>query len=527
MTIENVITIFVLSLYSFSFLSFKCMAIFQQCSYREKEFLPIIFKSKSGEIWRLSAYSAVFCVFIILLSLAKDCSATTFSYSYFIINVAFCGVYYLTEVVIKRARLTIRYLRIFIVACVIYGACSVLIFKALWGVRLLVENVFLIALSLMPVFIPFIICFSKILNFPYDKLRYEISKAICKKRIAKNKKLITIGITGSFAKTSVKNYLAKMLSTKYRVLSTPKSYNTPLGICKAIKGKIDNAEVFIAEMGARYLGDIKELCKMVKPKVGVITGIAEQHTQTLGNIENVKIAKNRLIEALPKDGFAVFSMQTPYSMQMYNQAKVTKFAVGKEKNCFVSYANFKQEQNGIDFEIVVGQKTYSVFAPLLGEHNAINICLAVAVSLNLGVEIEKILSAIPLLEAVEHRAKLINSSRGIMVIDDGYNANLDGIRLTSQAVDAFSGFKIAVSSGIVEIGKNTQRVNVEVGKILAEHFNLIVAVGVNSNYIKQGACALNAEVICVGLTEETKNIISERAKSGDVVAFFNDLPDRY
>ena len=527
MVIENVITIFVLSLYSFSFLSFKCMAIFQQCSYREKEFLPIIFKSKSGEIWRLLAYSVVFSVFISLLPLAKGYSATAFSYTYFIAIVGFCGVYYLTGTVIKRARLTSRYLRIFITASIVYSACNVIVFKGLWGVSFFGESLFLIALSLMPIFIPFFICLGKMLNFPYDKLRYEISKALCKKRIAKNKNLIKIGITGSFAKTSVKNYLAKMLSTKYNVLATPKSYNTPLGICKATKGRIDSAEVFIAELGARYKGDIKELCKMVKPNVGVITGIAEQHTQTLGNIENVKIAKNRLIEALPEDGFGVFSMQTPYSRQMYNQAKVTKFAVGKDENCFVSYTNFKQLKIGITFEIVVGQKSYSVFAPLIGEHNAINICLAVAVSLNLGVEMSKILSVIPTLEAVEHRAKLINSSKGITIIDDGYNANLDGIRLTSQAVDAFSGFKIAVTSGIVEIGKNTQRVNVEVGKILAKHFNLIIAVGVNSSYVMQGASALNAEVICVGLTEETKKTISERAKSGDVVAFFNDLPDRY
>ena len=417
-------------------------------------------------------------------------------------------------------------MRIYFVSAMLYGIFGISLFKLLWGVKIASISVFLLAISLMPVFIPVFICVGKICNFPYDKTRYEISKIVCKRKIAKNKNLIKIGITGSFAKTSVKNYLEKMLSTKYRVLATPKSYNTPLGICKAINGKIDSADVFIAEMGARYMGDIKELCKMVKPNVGVITGIAEQHTQTLGSIENVKTAKNQLIEALPQCGFGVFSVQTPYSKQMYNEAMVNKFAVGDSENCFVSYVNFKQLNTGITFEIVADKKHYPVFAPLVGEHNALNICLAVAVSLKLGVEINKILSVIPSLEAVEHRAKLI-TSRDITIIDDGYNANVEGIKHTSKAVDSFSGFKIAITSGIVEVGKNSQSINFEVGKILAEHFNLIIAVGVNSHCIKLGATLLKAEVIRVKKTEDAKIIINERAKSGDVVAFFNDLPDRY
>lgn len=524
MIIKNVITVFILAVFSFSFLSVKSIAIFQQCSYRIKEFLPVLVKKKSGEIWRLLTYSLVFCFFVSILPFNLSCGKKVFSYAYFVCFVIGSGAYYLTDAIIKRPRFTCRCVRVFVVSCLLYGLFSVVILKLFYGVSIYSVSALI---SFMPILIPLFICISKVLNLPYDKTRYEISKSICKRSLSKNKSLIKIGITGSFAKTSVKNYLEKMLSTKYRVLSTPKSYNTPLGICKAIKGKIDGADVFIAEMGARYKGDIKELCKMVAPSVGVITGIAEQHTSTLGNVENVKRAKNQLIEALPVGGFGVFSMQTLYSKQMYEGAKVEKYAVGGDSDCFVFYKNFKQLSSGISFEIVVGQKTYSVFAPLVGEQNAINICLAVAVSLKLGVELNKILAVIPTLEAVEHRAKLINSVTGITVIDDGYNANLEGVKLTSQAVDAFSGFKIAVASGIVEVGKRTPEINCEVGAILANHFDLVIAVGVNACHIKSGASLQNCEVICVKRTEDAKKIIKERAKSGDVVVFFNDLPDRY
>ena len=176
---------------------------------------------------------------------------------------------------------------------------------------------------------------------------------------------------------------------------------------------------------------------------------------------------------------------------------------------------------------MVKNQSYKAFVPLLGEHNALNVCLAIAVSINLGVEIQKILSVLPTLEPVEHRAKLISTEHGITVIDDGYNANIEGIKSTANAVDSFSGFKIAVTSGIVEIGKESQKINFEVGKILAQHFDLIIAVGLNSNFIKEGVSVFNKEVICVEQTKDAKCIINKRAKTKDVVAFFNDLPDKY
>ncbi|MBO6263034.1 MAG: UDP-N-acetylmuramoyl-tripeptide--D-alanyl-D-alanine ligase, partial [Clostridia bacterium] len=133
---------------------------------------------------------------------------------------------------------------------------------------------------------------------PFDRLNYILSINKCKKKLAKKNDLIKIGITGSCGKTSVKNILAAMLSVDYKVYATPKSYNTPLGICKSVSKMNDDTEVFIAEMGARNKGDIKELTNIVKPEIGVITGVTEQHLETFGSLENIKDTKFELIDGL-------------------------------------------------------------------------------------------------------------------------------------------------------------------------------------------------------------------------------------
>lgn len=525
MHVESCIIAFSLGVFTFSLFSFKSFAIFQQCSYRIGEFLFAIFRERCDEICRLLTYSLAFGLILPFSGLAVKLGQVYFAVVFACVCIIFSGIYFCKSEIIKPPKFTRRYVRIFCTSALMYGLYTVAVLYLASSLRYGVY-IFLIAFALLTVLSPFFICLGKTVNYPYDKIRYELSKLICNRRLNKSAGLIKIGITGSFGKTSVKNYLASMLSVKYKVLSTPKSFNTPLGICRAVKGIDTNCDVFIAEMGARYKNDIKELCKIVCPSIGVVTGIAGQHTATLGDIDGVKRAKNQLIEALPQSGFAVFSSQTPKSQQMFEEAKCLKYSVGRDMKDYVYYRNFKQYKDGIRFEIVVAEVGYRTFAPLLGEHNATNICLAAAVALRLGIKIEQILSVIPTLRAVEHRAEMTVTNNGITVIDDGYNGNIDGITSTARAVDCIDGYKIAITSGVVEVGKNSRQINYEVGRILSRHFNLVVAVGVNSSAIKEGA-EKQAEVICVGKTQETADIIQKRAKSGDVVAFFNDLPDRY
>lgn len=517
--VEVIIT-FILGCFTFVVFSVKCMTILQQCGYKIGEFFTCVFISKKKEILLLSTYSLVFVVLFVITSLVFS-NFEQFLYPvYFSVVIGLSSLFLLNSKIIKQPILTGRFLRVFILSGILSGCFSLLI-----GVWLKNIGCFsVLGVGLIPILCPTLVTVGWGLEFPYSKLLYWIGVKRCKKRIKNAKSLIKIGITGSFGKTTTKLFLEKMLSTKYRVLATPKSFNTPLGICKTVDENIENYDIFIAEMGARYKNDIKTLCKIVKPNIGIVSGISAQHTETLGGIEGVKNAKYQLIEGLIGKKYAVFSSDSEGSVELFERATVEKNLSGINSGV-VSAKNAKQTESGIEFDLVVGDKIYPTFAPVLGVHNLTDICLAVAVSLKLGVEIDKILTVIPTLKGPPHRAEIIKTRDGVTIIDDGYNGNLVGIMSTSQAVKVFKGNKIAVTAGIVELGELTKEINREVGEILSANFDVLIAVGGNARFIKMGA--INKPFYEVKSLDEAKEILSSIVKMGDVVAFFNDVPDRY
>ena len=520
---KNLVCFFVLCLFTSVFFSFKMLAVFQQCGYKTDEFFMAIFGGKKREIIKLSTYSAVLFVFLMLANLFLVEYNTSYCIFVVVISSLTSGVYFVFSKTKKRVKFTNRCLRIFIFS--VLSLCALCCFFVVFAQRLNFKTIRCLPLFLIPLFIPLFLVVGKFINYPYDAFRYNISKRLCKKRLAKNKNLIKIGITGSCGKTSVKNYLEKMLKTKYRVLATPLSYNTPLGICKTVKKDVLNYDLFIAELGARRKNDVKELCKMVEPQIGIITSILPQHTKTLGGIDGVKNAKFQLIEGLCGEKTGFFYNDLSYLYDLYKRAKCNKVLVGEGGEVY--FQNAEQKSDGIEFELVVGNATYKTFTPLLGLHNLKNICIATAVALYLKVEINNILCAIQNLAPPKHRAEIIKNQRGVTIIDDSYNANIEGIKSTAQAMDVFKGNKIAVTSGIVELGKEYKDLNFEVGKILAQSFSTVIVMGVNAQKIKDGVQKEGGTAIFYSDMQKVKDFLLKELKKGDVVVFFSDLPDVY
>ena len=138
--------------------------------------------------------------------------------------------------------------------------------------------------------------------------------------------LTIIGITGSYGKTSTKHFLHTILSEKYNVLMTPGSYNTTLGVIRTIREQLKSYHnIFIVEMGAKQTGDIKEICDLVNPSIGIITAIGEQHLETFKTITNIQKTKFELIDALPRNGLAVL-------VEQYNRHVAAGFA---DRNGFI------------------------------------------------------------------------------------------------------------------------------------------------------------------------------------------------
>ena len=134
-------------------------------------------------------------------------------------------------------------------------------------------------------------CIAKIYEVPHNKKFIKKAKA----KLA-NSNIKVIAITGSYGKTSTKFILNSLLSEKYRVLTTPRSHNTPIGIALAVNSaELENYDIFIAEMGARHLGDIAELCEICPPDISLITGICGQHLETFGTFQNIVKAKGEIL----------------------------------------------------------------------------------------------------------------------------------------------------------------------------------------------------------------------------------------
>ena len=173
-----------------------------------------------------------------------------------------------------------------------------------------------VLLGLVTAATPFTLLLANICNAPIEKAvrNYYIRDA--KKLLASHKRLRIIGITGSFGKTSVKYYLTALLGVKYNVLMTPESYNTPMGVVKTIRSSLRAThDIFVCEMGAKYVGDIAELCDIVHPENGIVTSIGEQHLESFGSVENIIKTKYELADALPEGGKLPESLNILHSSQ--------------------------------------------------------------------------------------------------------------------------------------------------------------------------------------------------------------------
>jgi UDP-N-acetylmuramoyl-tripeptide--D-alanyl-D-alanine ligase len=379
---------------------------------------------------------------------------------------------------------------------------------------------------------PVILFIAYCINEPLELLikRYYIKRAIV---TLNNSSTIKIGITGSYAKTSVKEILATILSQKFRVLSTPGSYNTPLGIALTVKNLDSTHDVFIAEMGARSKGDIKELAQMVKPKYGVLTGVNHQHLETFGDIETTMDTKFELFECMADDGVGIFCSDNERSMALMDRFNGEKYCAGVTDCDSLVYAtDIKTDSKGMYFTLnIKGEKPVKCFTVLLGRHSVKNICLAAAVAYKLGLKPKEIVVGVNRIQSIGHRLELVPNNKNIVLIDDSYNSNVDGISAAMEVLDTFKGRKIVLTPGLVELGKLENVANLEFGKTLAKHADIVIVIGKH-----------NAEMLINGLFEGgmarenikfAKNLnkgnalLNEIVKEGDVVLFENDLPDNY
>lgn len=344
-----------------------------------------------------------------------------------------------------------------------------------------------------------------------------------------------IGVTGSYGKTSTKHYLNRILSEKYDVMMTPGSFNTTLGVIRTIREYLKPYnEVFIVEMGAKQPGDIKEICDLVHPSIGIVTAVGEQHLESFKTIENVQRTKFELVDSLPADGLAVINNDFPFvANRKVDNVKCIHYAVSECGAAEYIAENITYTPQGTSFTVVApdGEK-FEFSTHLVGECNVSNLLAAIIVALKLNVPVDKIRYAVSNIEQVEHRLNMKHTPGGVTIIDDAFNSNPTGSKMALDVLKMMTGGRrIIVTPGMIELGDRQEELNAKFGEYIASSTDIAIIVGnYNREAITTGIESAGSALVKVHTVDsfnEAQQLLATILKSGDTILYENDLPDTF
>ena len=421
----------------------------------------------------------------------------------------------------------------------LYAVSFIVMTLILYGITRLINTLidisdyFLILFFLFPLFLPLWIALCGLLAWPIEKGISEMYFRDAQRILRERKDLIKIGITGSWGKTSVKFILGTILEEKYHTLVTPASFNTPMGVTKVIRSKLEPGHrVFVAEMGARHVGDIKEMCRLVHPQIGLLTSVGPQHLDTFKTVERVAKTKYELIDALPADGEAFFADDGDICRSLYEKTTVRKHLTGLDPEKDELWAeDIRYSPEGSTFLLCRGDEKTECTTQLLGELNIRNILLCAAAALSLGMSMKQIARGISKIRPVEHRLQLIRHPGGLNVIDDAFNSNIRGAKQAFQVLKQFPQKRVIVTPGMVELGEQEAEMNREFGAAMADCCDTAILVGKKRSEaiaagLKDKGFPQESILVAASL-DEAANMMKEITGAGDTVLFENDLPDNY
>ncbi len=377
---------------------------------------------------------------------------------------------------------------------------------------------------------PALLLLANVINAPIEAAvrRWYLNDALKILRSCQN--LTVIGITGSYGKTSVKYFLNEILKQRFNVLMTPGNYNTPMGVVKTVRSSLRGYhEIFICEMGARRVGEIKELCDIASPKYGIVTSVGPQHLETFKSIDNIIKTKLELANNLQPGGAAFINADNEY---LRDNMPVGAVTYGTREDAAYSAVLKSVSSSGTQFSIRYPDGSVHDFATqLVGAHNVTNLCGAIAMAHYLDVDDKAIYDGVCRISPVPHRLQLIKKP-GMIILDDAYNSNPSGCRAALDTLSRFDGMKILVTPGMVELGSEEERLNREFGSEAAAVCDLVIPVG------RRQAVPIVAGLHDAGYPDEKifvadtikdamDKVYSIRCEGAKIVLLENDLPDNY
>lgn len=393
------------------------------------------------------------------------------------------------------------------------------------------KNLAFLVTGLISALSPFSIVLANLINKPIEKGINRHYTLDAKRLLRASDKLETIGITGSYGKTSMKFYLYTILRAYTDTLVTPESYNTPMGVVITVRKSLKSFhKIFLCEMGAKWVGDIKELCDIVHPKHGIITSLGEQHLESFGSKENIIKTKYELSDALPENGRLYVNFDNEVIRK--NPPKRKFITYGTTEDCDYYAYNEEVSATGMSFIVHTPDGEECKFeTKLLGKHSIVNLTGAIAAAHGFGMPLSEMVRYVRRIEAVPHRMQIVNKGN-VTIIDDAFNSNPAGCRAALETLSKMDGERILVTPGMVELGKEEHRLNKEFGEFAAQCCDRIVLIGSKQTLpIKEGIenMGFPKEKLMVfeDFSEAIKKLYSMHTDKKKIILLENDLPDNY
>ena len=345
-------------------------------------------------------------------------------------------------------------------------------------------------------------------SFVIEKFLFNVYKKEAKQKLQTMKDLQVVCITGSYGKTSIKNFVAQILATKYRVYATPRSVNTLGGIMGDVNNNLpQDTEIYVCEAGARESGDIYAITTFIEPHVAVVGKVGEAHIEYFKSLKNIIMTKLEI-------------MQSPRLKKAFIHTSVTEEPHEKVTFFGDEIEDVQATLEGTSFRMDFEGSSLELNTKVLGAFQTMNIAVAVRVAKTFGLSDAEIVKAVQKLEPVEHRLQMIKAG-GKLILDDGYNGNIDGMLEGIRLCSLHEGKKVIVTPGLVESREELNRKLIEA---INEVFDIVIVTG-----------ALNAELFEKNLTVKNKIMLADKSNltqvlasqtyAGDIILFANDAPN--
>lgn len=345
-----------------------------------------------------------------------------------------------------------------------------------------------------------------------DVLKYIISLA---KNVRSKLNIPIIAVTGSVGKTSTRNIIADVLSTKYKVLKTSGNLNTNIGLAITILS-ITDEEIAVLEMGMNHLGEIRELSSIARPNVAVITNVGTAHIGNLGSRENILKAKLEILEGLT--GPLIINNDNDLLNAWHKKTNIANkiITIGIDTPSDYTATNLNYNKNGSGFTL----NDLPININVIGKHFIYNSLIAFAIGEFYGINEEAIRNKLKNIPLEPNRMELINTSN-YTIIDDTYNASYDSVYYALEVLSSFAGRKIAVLGDILELGDFSTKIHSDIGALIPKNnIDILITVGdyaknINNNAITNGFNPKNSYHFNSNI--EAINFINNNKKENDTI----------